>query len=589
MKLIHLWHTTPPWTKATGGFLLSATSLLILALFGWMHTTAIAIVLFPLFFGIITATLQLLHQKDWWHIGIITGLLLVGIINLTGEIPSVFSGRDQGSIALAAWELAQNGQLDFSAPVIESFFNIYGRGSALNFPGFAYTESGNLLTQFPLGYIAWLAGFVGWLGLAGFHIANLILFILAGWTFFEITAHLFRSQIALIGTLLFSTSFLPIWMIHFTLSEHLALLLFLLLCFGIMNFFQEQSPRNYFFVLLTAALFVFTRIEGFILFPLTLCIIFLVPTTRTWILRQSKLQTLFLPIILFSFIFLRDFFINLPFYTMMAKVAIKEWHMLTTLAAGTSSGHSAYQPENLISIFSHYSLGHIFLLGAIGILLAFWKRHRVALIVFVLALPTFVYLLDANITPDHPWMLRRFYFTLWPTFLIGFLLVWHSLEERYPRFKTRAGLLILTLTLLLLHVGPASVAWKLDEHSQLYTSTLAIADRVTGRDLILVDRLSSGSPYHLVAGPLQSILGKQAVYFFNHEDLKRLDLQSYERVFFLGSQAAKKDLEEKSHFHFEKQTSFHFVIPSLTFKTSLFPRIQETKTAVSLFELSHPE
>ena len=585
MKLIHLWHTTSPWTKATSGFLLSATSLLILTLFGWMHTTAIAIVLFPLFFGIAGGIIQLSHQKDWWRTGVITGLLLIGIVHLSGEVPSVFSGRDQGSIALAAWELAQNGHLGFSAPVIESFFDIYGHGTALNFPGFAYTESGALLTQFPLGYIAWLAGFVGWLGLSGFHIANALLFILAGWAFFEITTRLFRLSLALIGTLLFSTSFLPIWMLHFTLSEHLALLLFLLLCLGIMNFLREHSFRNYFFVLLTAALFVFTRIEVFILFPLTLCIIFLAPATRTWILRQSKLQTLILPGVLLGFIFLRDFFINLPFYTVMAKVIIKEWHVFTILTAGAPSGQSAYQPENLISIFSHYSLGSIFLLGAIGILLAFWKRHRVALIVFALALPTFIYLLDANITPDHPWMLRRFYFTLWPTFLIGLLLVWHFLEERYAKLKTRTGILTLTLALLLLHAGPASTAWQLDEYSSLYTTTLALADRITGRDLLLVDRLASGSPYHLVAGPLHSILGKQAVYFFNHEDLQRLDLKSYERVFFLGSQAAKKDLEEKSHFQFEEREPVTFILPRIITTDTYIPKIGETKTSAILFEI----
>lgn len=585
MKLIHFWHTTNPWTKVIGGFLLSTTLLLILSLFGWVHTTTVALALFPLFFGTVTSFLQLFHQKDWWRIGIIFGLISVAIFNLSGEAPSIFSGRDQGSIALAAWELAQNGQLHFSSPVIQSFFAIYGNGTALNFPGFTYTKDGFLLTQFPLGYIAWLAGFVGWLGLVGFHVANTILFTLAGWTFFEIASRIVRHPLALIGTLLFSLSFLPIWILHFTLSEHLALVLFLSLSLGLIELFKEPSRKNYVLIFLSASLFIFTRIEGFILFPLTFLIIFLIPTTRTWLMHQPKAMTLFLPSILLGFIFLRDFFINLPFYTVMAKVIIKEWHVFSSLGATAATGTTAYQPENFLSVVSHYHLGHVFLVGTAGLLFAYWKRHRATVIIFVLALPTFIYLLDANITPDHPWMLRRYYFTLWPAFILGFLFLWHIIEEHISKLKSRVGLLSLTLILVILHATPASTAWRLDEYSHLYETTLTLADRLTGRDLILVDRLASGSPFHLLAGPLHSILGKQAVYFFNPEDLQRLDLKSYERVFFIGSQSSKKNLEKKSSFHFEERTSLNFILPSLSTGDSLLPRIRETKTNSSLFEL----
>lgn len=585
MKIIQSWHTTTSWTKAIGGFLLSATFLLVLTLFGWMHTTMVALALFPLFFGIFAGMFQLLHQRDWWRMSIVFGLLVASVVNLSGEVPSIFSGRDQGSIALAAWELSQNGQLHFSSPVVQSFFAIYGDGTALNFPGFAYTKSGSLLTQFPLGYIAWLGGFVGWLGLAGFHVANTLLFVLAGWTFFEITSRIVRYPLALIGTLLFSLSFFPIWMLHFTLSEHLALLLFLSLSLGLIELLKEPSQKNYALVFLAAGLFVFTRIEGFILFPLTFFIILLVPTTRTWIMRQPKAMTLFLPSVLLGFIFLRDFFVNLPFYTIMAKVIIKEWHLFSSFGTGATTAAAAYQPENLFSIVSHYHLGHLFLAGATGLLFAYWKHHRTMLIVFVLALPTFIYLLDANITPDHPWMLRRYYFTLWPAFIIGLLFLWHIIEEHFSKLKSRTGLLSLTFILVALHAAPASTAWRLDEHTRLYEATLTLADRLTGRDLILVDRLASGSPFHLLAGPLHSILGKQAVYFFNHEDLQRLDLQSYERVFFLGSQSAKNDLEKNSHFHFQEQASFNFILPATSTAESSFPQIKETKTRAALFEL----
>ncbi|HLC94878.1 MAG TPA: hypothetical protein VJH89_00170, partial [Patescibacteria group bacterium] len=74
-------------------------------------------------------------------------LILVVCSALLGYIsePTLFSGRDQGSISEAAFRLAQNGQLAFATDASTAFFNLYGEGTALNFPGFAYTQACDLL------------------------------------------------------------------------------------------------------------------------------------------------------------------------------------------------------------------------------------------------------------------------------------------------------------------------------------------------------------------------------------------------------------------------------------------------------------
>src|SRR5512133_2176664 len=96
--------------------------------------------------------------------------LLIGFF----MVPTLFSGRDQGSISEAAFRLAQNGRLAFSTTLSKTFFPLHEKGAALNFPGFSYTETGDLITQFPLAYTSWLASFVSLFGVSGFAIANSI-------------------------------------------------------------------------------------------------------------------------------------------------------------------------------------------------------------------------------------------------------------------------------------------------------------------------------------------------------------------------------------------------------------------------------
>ena len=90
--------------------------------------------------------------------------------------PTIFTGRDQGSISEAAAHLAQNHQITFTTSASEEFFRLYGPGKAENFPGFYYTDDGKLSTQFPLPYTAWLAMLYGVFGVTGFVFANALLF-----------------------------------------------------------------------------------------------------------------------------------------------------------------------------------------------------------------------------------------------------------------------------------------------------------------------------------------------------------------------------------------------------------------------------
>ena len=193
---------------------------------------------------------------------VLTFSLSVVLIFSHYTIPTVFSGRDQGSFSEAAIRLSQNHHLKFSTDASREFFKIYGPGKALNFPGFDYTKDGQLTTQFPLGYTSWLAAFYGIFGLNGFILANGVCFFIFLLSFYLVTRQYAKSSVALLSLLFIVSSFAFSWFFKFTVSENLALML---LWFGIYEFlmFLKNEGRIHFFLFFSAmGLMTFSRIEA---------------------------------------------------------------------------------------------------------------------------------------------------------------------------------------------------------------------------------------------------------------------------------------------------------------------------------------
>ena len=116
--------------------------------------------------------IKIAKSTQWIMIIILVAVLIFSYYSS----PTVFSGRDQGTLSNSAIQLMQNHNLYFSSPAVGEFFSIYGPGKALNFPGYYYTQSGELVSQFPPGYISWLAIYYTIFGLTGFVIANGVTF-----------------------------------------------------------------------------------------------------------------------------------------------------------------------------------------------------------------------------------------------------------------------------------------------------------------------------------------------------------------------------------------------------------------------------
>jgi hypothetical protein len=415
---------------------------LTFVVYGWFALTLTlgSLFLFPLIavgfvlsLGLALLILFRLAKRSHWSLLILLGVILSATLTVVlSSEPTLYSGRDQGSIAEAAYRLAAETRLPFSSPASDAFFAIYGEGTALNFPGFAYTRDGALITQFPLAYTAWLGSFIALFGLEGYAIGNAVLLFLSFFFLFQLIRLFAAPYYAWAGLLLAIFSFLPNWFAKSTLSENLALFLFVFLTYSVILYLRLGSRLSYVSILLSGSLLAFTRIEGFAFFGLALLILLCHERGRAlW--RAHPWQTLILPGLLFGFLFLRDFFLNVPYYKMIGKALLKflgRFDESARVLGDTSSIHIG-------SVFFLYGFLAIALFGLFGFLLFVKYKRYELLIPALLALPTFIYLFLPNITPDHPWMLRRYLFSLFPTLIVSTTL---ALALLFARTRTLSPL-----------------------------------------------------------------------------------------------------------------------------------------------------
>ncbi len=490
-----------------------------------------------LFLFLTLKTLSLLDLPEKMFIVLLIGIALISV--LPGrDNPSIFTGRDQGSIATAAIALAQHHSFAFALPVVDTFFVLHEPGLAQNFPGFFYTNDGRLLTQFPLAYTAWIGSFFLLFALNGLAIGNAVLLSLSLVSFYLLLRHFVTRFIAFFGSLLFATSFLPVWFAKITLSENLALFLFLLACLALVQFQKSGRFLAYIATLAAVGLFCLTRIEGWAILVITFLILRQLPAAkRLW--QRAPKRSLWAPLVLFGFTFLVTIRDSLPFYTIIGK-ALRDFFLdLTTSGVALASSHSPL--VILGTLFFSYGLLLVFLCGFGGIALLIRHRASVALTPFLLALPTFLYLFFPSITLDHPWMLRRYFFTLYPALVfsavVGLTLFFNTvktfpLEAPAPlRRRLIFGLLFLGLFLFqwpAWHRG--LLTW---DNYTLLRQTRTLSESFGPHDLILIDRQATGSPFAMLPGPLTSLEHKNAAYLFDPTDLERLDRTAYEHTWLI--------------------------------------------------------
>lgn len=441
-------------------------------------------------------------------------------------VPTIFSGRDQGSLAESAIRLSENHNLIQHTSESNIFFDIYGRGKALNFPGFFYTPDGGLLTQFPLPYTSFISGFFGLIGINGFIVANIVLLFTFIITITAAARHYMSHRYTLAFMTILLSSFAIGWFGKFTLSENIAGAL-LWSVFVLYLFLQKTpQPKTYFIFFITLSLLLFTRIEGIWFFIVFTFLLLRNKPIRS-LLRQNLWWRVIFPLTTLFVIALNVAIMNMPFFITLIKAG-------TSASTGANTTQFIDELNHLFSIYSLYGLLLPLLLTVIASFVAIkYKRYRTILLPVIVVLPLTLYYIFPNISGDHPWMLRRFVFALLPaTILISVSFISYIRSNTLVKRSVKYTMIVL----LFLANIPAFITFiTYAEDSTLATQVAILSQKFGNNDLVLVDKNVAGNGWSMITNPLRSFNDKHAVYFFNPYDYDKINTSAFDKVFLITS------------------------------------------------------
>ena len=500
-----------------------------LAFFGlfqsWIIVT-VALALVSVFVYLTVTHRQKLRLSRDFSLVIILSIIAILIFSYF-TVPTIFTGRDQGSLSSAAISLAQNHSLTSSFPAEKEFFKIYGPGQALNFPGFYYTKNGDLISQFPLGYIAYLAAFYAMFGLSGLIVANALSFFLFLISFYAVAKNYLESKPALIAFLLVTTSFVFSWFFKFTLSENLALGL---LWFGIAQFllfWKEESQLSLFAFVFSFGLLLFVRIEAFAFLAIALALLFFKYKKNKQQLKKLALsREIIFVTALIIIAFLSSLYSSSAFYMTLAKGILNSFNFSKS-DPGEVSPYPLAGTFYLFRVFSVYAVLTYILLALAAFFYFLKKRNFEKLLPYLIILPIFIYLINPSISLDHPWMLRRYVFAIIPLSILYSVIFLKDILKKNLFFYIFSFFLLLTNLIIFLPY------FRLQENPTLLPQIEKLSHNFENNDLVLIDRDAAGNPWAMMAGPLNLLFKKQAVYFFNPDDFGKIDLTKFGKIYLI--------------------------------------------------------
>lgn len=462
-------------------------------------------------------------SKLLFHTLILSTILSVFII--LNSNPTIFTGRDQGSISQAAIQLNKHHTAFFHTNESDIFFEHYGAGKALNFPGFHYTETGALTTQFPLPYITFLAGFIGIFGLIGISIANATLFFAFVTVIGSISRFILPTTRYIYWFLTILITSAPIlYFTSFSLSENLASTLIFSLIILFFFYYKEKNNLTLLLLLVTVGILTFTRIEGFWFLFITIYLLFKNKKFIKHIIINHTLATTLFTSLFFS-ISLATLFTNFSFYKTLLGVFISK------LSISPHSISSEDKFSFLINIFLTFNIFIPLIFCAVYVFHISMRKKNKKTILFplFLILPIFIYYLNPNISQDAPWMLRRYVFALIPITILyttAFIaLISYNKQKYLPN--------ILFIFLIILNLSSTIPLLSHKSHISLRKDIETIAKKFSPNDLILLAQNVSGDGFAMISGPLRTEYNLHAVYFFNEHDYDKINKNKFKNVFII--------------------------------------------------------
>lgn len=446
-------------------------------------------------------------------------IISISLFNTLYSHETIFGQRDEGVYSNSANYLTEKHTLNIP------------ESSSINFPGWILRNDSYTPT-FNYGYIVWIAIHKSLLGYNGLFYSNFIPSVLGLLSLLLVTNLLIKKNIGIIPVLLFSTNFAFFWFSRRTLSEMLSFFLIWFSMYTLLLFIKRQNNSYLICSIITFGYLLHTRPEALfsgILYGLVLVYLFF---TRTIFLKRWIFLLLITVILHYGFY---SFLIQSSYYqgssSNLAQIAISTGIKSEDLL----SSESLYRnlPNFILLVFNQYNFTIYIILTMIFLQYIFLvsrfkeKESYYYLVILIVIAPTFIYLIHPSIYFDQPWMLRRYFYTLVPFFILSSTLFLFKMNI--------SGRIFLISFMIIININLANPVIFLKEFNNSYKQISDLSKLIPQDSILLINRWALDSNGKGIETPLFFIFGKNSYMITppNYEDVKVLIRNNPNKNFYL--------------------------------------------------------
>lgn len=492
-------------------------------------------------------------------------LIILFLLFYTPVFEWIKGGRDPGVYVSTAAHIANNGKITIDLPYHTNLTKDYIFRNQI-FPGF-YTSFKGSTPQFLYLFQVWMANFFSDYGLNGALHLNSIFTLLSLLSIYFLLKRVSNYKTGLISLLLLGTSYAQVFYAKYPTSE----ILTQFFLFAGLYLFSFNGKGYKFFSGFSFAQMLLTRISAFLMIPLLILFfifeylfknytknnnfvilgfILLIPLVlyNTFIVSYNYSKSIFnirmtplIEIIISPFgIMVCALFIGLTFYfwhkrkqfQKLFKSHLKKILIILSAVMILFLGYNYYlRPEgdiaaegttesyNLVKLFWYVGGQFGLFLFALSItFLLFKKKKRVEWFFLLIFITYFIfYVMNAQISLDHPWWVRRFLPIVIPSMyiIISYFLSFLISKKKYYFL----GFLILSIfiTILVSTTAPI-VKIQLDG---LEDSLIAINNTIKDNSIVFFHRNGISI---IVSTPLNFLLQKSSFLTYQNESFNYSDI-----------------------------------------------------------------
>jgi hypothetical protein len=284
--------------------------------------------------------------------------------------------------------------------------------------------------------------------------------------------------------------------------------------------FYLYSSLLSFFILL------FTKIEGIAFLAVIILILYLKFRKSKKIISCLKNKRVIAIFSVLAMAYFWNIWVNLAYYKIFAKGLI---HSFFPDAIANSEESLGFFQSLLYTsrILETYALLPYVIIGLVAFIYLLKRKNYDFLAPFFIILPSFIYLLQPSVSADHPWMLRRFVFSVIPICIL------YSVIFLDTYFKKKYLFYLLCSMLLLSNLMIFIPYLTISENKGMLSQIASISHNFTKNDLVLIDQRATGDGFSMMTGPMSFLYNKQAAYFINPSDVDRIDRSRFSHIYFI--------------------------------------------------------